>query len=342
MTKITSFLVVLIMVPTAFFAQSVITVDNSVGSSAQYSDLQTAIDNASSGDIIYVHPTEITYGGFITIDKSLTLIGYSHSDPEKKTTVYSIDIEGDLSNVTIKGFHFTSYLQVSNNTVGLQNLVLENNRFDGITYFGGTNTNNLIIRGNVIDRIGSGTTVYNKYTNAIITNNIITGRVYVDNHESVQIENNIFLTNSSGSARPINVGNDSGDLVVQDCILYKDSGSNFEPNSDGVVYENCLSYNPTTTVTALAGSNNINDQDPLFVLNDNSFFNFEDDFNLQVGSPALGTGVNGDDIGLFGGNGFMFNNSGFSTGIPIVNITAITSQVAPGGNVELTIESSSN
>lgn len=340
MTKITSFLMVLLMVPAAFFAQSVITVDNSVGSSAQYSDLQTAIDNASSGDIIYVHPTEITYGGFITLDKSLTLIGYSHSDPEKKTTVNSIDIEGDLSNVTIKGFHFTSYLEVSNNTVGLQNLVLENNRFDGITYFGGTNTNNLIIRGNVIDQIGTGTSSWVNYTNAIITNNIITGNVFVLNHESVQIENNIFISN--GTARPINSGNATGNLIVQDCILYKDSGSNFEPNSDGVVYENCLSYNPTTTVTALAGSNNINDQDPLFVLNDNNFFNFEDDFNLQVGSPALGTGVNGDDIGLFGGNGFMFSNSGFSTGIPIVNITAITSQVAPGGNVEVTIESSSN
>lgn len=320
-------------------AQTTITVDNSVGADADYDDLQNAIDNAAAGDVLYVHASEISYGN-VTINKPLAVIGYSHSDPEKKTTITTIDVEGDISDVTIKGLHFTSYFEVSNNSVGLQNLILENNKIDGIIYFGGTNTNNILMRGNVLSNLGTNSSTWTKYTNAIITNNIFSGRLYVTNHESVEIKNNLFL--STGNSYPVNVGNDTGNLVVQDCIFYREESGNYDLNSLGVVYENCLTYNPISTVTPLNGSNNIDDQDPLFIQIDGGFFNFNDDYNLQAGSPATNAGVMGNDVGLFGNSDFIFNNSGFTAGIPTVNITAITSQVAPGNNIEVTIESNSN
>ena len=48
------------------------------------------------------------------------------------------------------------------------------------------------------------------------------------------------------------------------------------------------------------------------------------------------------DIGLYDNINFVFNNFGLTPGVPIVNITDITDQVAPGAMVEVTIESSSN
>lgn len=340
MTKITSFLMVLLMVPTAIFSQSVITVDNSQGSSAQYSDLQTAINSASSGDIIYVHASENSYGDII-IDKSITLIGYSHSDVQKQSILDKCTLNDNSSNTKITGFRFTDAFLVVNPTNIVSNLIVENNFFEWVIDFGSGSSSNIvddvIVRGNIFTR-GLGN--WSKYTNTIISNNVFTGINDLDvlYHQSVTVENNVFI----GGSYITNQDPDTGTLNVNDNIFVYHRNINVDFNSTGVLFQNCLTYNDESTVTALSGTGNINDTDPQFVNVTDDIFDSSFDFNLQMGSPAENSGTLGDDIGLFGGNGFVFNNAGFSVGIPIVNITAITSQVTPGGNVEVTIESSSN
>jgi hypothetical protein len=76
---------------------------------------------------------------------------------------------------------------------------------------------------------------------------------------------------------------------------------------------------------------------------DDDNWNPDFDFHLQAGSVAIGAGVNGEDLGIYDGvTPFLFNNFGFTAGIPTVTITAITEQVAPGDNIEVTIQSNSN
>lgn len=325
-------------------AQTVITVDNTEGADADYSDLQSAITNATSGDIIYVHASELNYLD-ITIDKPLTLIGFSHSDADKETMVRNIVFGQDASNVRITGLHITDDFIV-NNPVMISNLVIENNLFDGptssIIAFSGGGADNVIFRGNIIETMGSNTTSPNAnvVTNLVMANNIIRSTINVRFHESTTIENNIFI------GEPIinNISSDTGDLEIQDCIFYASSNSIYDPNNDGIIFNNCLTYNDLNGVANLVGNGNINDTDPLFVsASDDTFDPFTDDYTLQGGSPALGMGVDSDDIGLYSTNtNFTFNNLGFTAGIPIVTITAITSQIAPGGELSVTIQSNSN
>lgn len=326
-------------------AQNVITVDNTPSSVplADYNDLSSAISNANPGDIIYVHASETNYGDII-IDKPLTLIGFSHSDADKRTMVDEVDLLDSASDVRISGFYFTNDFSVNNNNTMITNLIIENNYFNSfaeIFFNGDAFVSNMTIRGNIIDQLGGSANINgNKYLNSIISNNIIYSDLYVYYHESVVVENNIFLDSASVQ----NHNETTGDLEVQDCVFYYNSNNNFNPNRVGVVFSNCLSYNAQNTVTALVGTGNINDTDPLFVsATDDNFDPLIDDYHLQAGSPALGTGTAGDDIGIYSTNTeFIFNNLGFTAGIPIVTITSITSQIIPGGTLNVSIESNSN
>lgn len=321
-------------------AQNTLTVDNSVGANAQYSDLQSAISAASNGDIIYVHASEINYGD-IDIDKPLTLIGFSHSDADKKSMINEIDLLNNASNVTITGFNITNDINALNPTTAITNLIIENNYIEGTFWSNNNNAGvtNMIIRGNILYRIASNSVTYSNYTNTTISNNVITDNIYIYYHESVTIKNNIFIDASA----PINVNNATGNLDVQNCIFIESSSTTLNINSTGVNFENCLTYNlGSGNYSNLSGSNNLNNQNPNFVSAAGSTFNAEtDDYHLQAGSPAIGSGASGVDMGLYDGSN-AFNNFGYTNGIPTVKITDITDRVAPGANLSVTITTNTN
>lgn len=337
MKKITLFSICLFGLITMAHAQNIITVDNSPGSAAQFSDLQSAISQAQNGDIIYVHPSETNYGN-INIDKPLTLIGFSHSSPDKETLITDLVFGPLASNVTIRGIHLTDDLIISNTGVTLENIVLENNRLDDSLTFGGGGVNNITVRGNIIDTFGFGSTANSTFTNALITNNIVFGGVNVLFHESTTIKNNIFLT-----ADVFNGRDETGNIEVQNCIFIGNTSGTANFNDDGILFQNCLAFNiGSGNATPLVGTDNLENIDPLFVEdNDNIIFEATiDDYNLQQGSIARGAGISGEDLGLFDGSGFVFDNFGFTNGIPTVNIQAISTSVAPGQSLNVIINTS--
>ena len=83
-------------------AQSTITVDNSPGSAAQFNDLQTAISNATSGDIIYVHPSETNYGN-IELDKSAIEKGHADVSSQLDEVVRKKDLKWVNSDEAFPG-----------------------------------------------------------------------------------------------------------------------------------------------------------------------------------------------------------------------------------------------
>ncbi|WP_373517143.1 hypothetical protein [Pricia sp.] len=323
-------------------AQSTITVDNTPGSNAQFSDLQIAIASAQSGDIIYIQPSEVSYGD-ILVDKPLTLTGFAHSG-EKQTLIRDIRFGEAASNCKFSGLRITNQfrVQLNDESVTLTNMVIENCRIDGSMSFLQGGVDNMIIRGCVIWSLG-GISSVNHYTNTLITDCIITNNIWVSNHQSTTIKNNLFLT---GSMRPI--GNDagnSGTLTVQNNIIYISSSSTIDRNHMDVIYENSLIYNRGSgNALPLQGTGNLTNLDPLFV-EDNDNIAFEatlDDYHLQTGSVAIGAGVDGEDIGLYGSGDFVFNNFGLPNGIPTVKIEAITNTVAPGENINLVISTNTH
>lgn len=347
MKKITILSMMLFCSINFIVAQTVITVDNTVDANAQYSDLQDAIDNAGNNDVLYVHASEINYGD-VTINKPLTLIGFAHSSEDKNTLVNDIELVDGASGTRISGFRITDDLFV-NSSVTLTNLIYENNYIEDAISFFGEGASDVLIRGSVVEYIGSFSTASSSagcnFTNTLITNNIVNDAIVTLFPESVTIRNNVFLRGNVD-----NYEADNFDQVVQNCVFLVRSNSELDINVDGVFYDNCLAYNvfETGTVAPLNGTDNIINQAPLFVsapefASVDFAFNAQlDDYNLQVGSPAIGTGAGGVDIGLYDNINFVFNNFGLTPGVPIVNITAITDQVAPGAMVEVTIESSSN
>lgn len=322
-------------------AQKVITVDNSPGSNAQYNDLQSAISdsNTVNGDIIYIQPSETSYGS-ITIDKSLTLIGFSHSNIDRRSILGRVTLTDGASNTRLSGLQLTDDYWVNDNTSTLTGLIIENCLLTEV-YFYDAGADGVIIRGNVLNYVGFSSATTN-FSNTLITNNIILRQVVVSNFQSVTVKNNVFLSPEFGD--PVfNYESDIGSITVQNNILYYATSSTPDPNEPGVIYDNCLTYNiGSGNVSPLTGNNNLDNQNPLFVEdNDNGTFEAAtDDFNLQAGSPAVNAGVDGENLGIFDGNGFTFNNFGFTNGIPTVNIQAISTSVAPGQNLNVIINTS--
>jgi len=321
-------------------AQNVITVDNSPSSNAQYNDLQTAIEAAVSEDIIYIHPSETNYGN-ITIPKTLHLRGFAHSDPDKATLITDIKLLENASNSSFSGLRLTNDFIVHNSTTTLTGLVFENNIVSQMI-FRDAGVDGMIIRGNIIWYIGTSATssTYNNYTNTTISNNIITGRINLENYQSITVKNNIFLTGNPFT----NYASGDGSITVQNNIFYYSTTFTVNINALGVIFENCLAYNlGSGNVAALSGSNNIINTNPQFVNAANAVFNPDiDDYHLQVGSPAIGTGIDGADMGIYNTGPFVFNNFGYTNGLPTVKITSITKEVAPDTNIEVTIETNSN
>ncbi|WP_396635420.1 hypothetical protein [Maribacter sp. R77961] len=339
MKKITFTLLLLLVVCSGIHAQNVITIDNSTGSNAQFNDLQTAIASASSGDILYVHPSETNYGN-IEVDKPLTLIGFSHSSADKQTLITDLTLSSNASNVTVTGFRITDDLFIANGTP-INNVVLENNRFESSMVINNGGVDNLVVRGNVINTMGSGSSTGDTFTNTLITNNLFYGSgLRLRFHESVTVKNNIFLTSDVFNSRE-----ETGNVTVQNCIFIGNTSGTANFNDDGVFFENCLAYNRSSGNTeALVGTNNIVNIDPLFT-EDNDNANFDallDNYILQPSSPGIASGVNGENIGIFDGGNFTFNNIGLTNGIPTVNIDAISTTVAPGQNLNVIISTTNN
>ncbi|MFS4456360.1 hypothetical protein [Maribacter sp. 2304DJ31-5] len=345
MKKFTSIIVLFLGFLPIVNAQNIITVDNSTGANAQFSDLQSAVSSASDGDIIYIHASVTNYGN-ITVDKPLTLIGFSHSAADKKTLITDIVLGENASNSKFSGLHLTDDFLVQNLNTTLTNITIENCIIDSVILFNDAGANNVIIRGNIIGQIGStvfGTSA-NNYSNTIITNNIITTRIGVKNHQSVTIKNNLFLQPVTVGVI-FNTGNASGSISVENNILYYSIASTPNPNSTGVIFENCLSYNRSSgNVTTLMGSDNLDNQNPLFIEdNDNIIFESTiDNYNLQTNSPAISAGVNGEDLGLFDDSSFTFNNFGFTNGIPTIKIEAISTTVAPDEDLNVIISTTNH
>lgn len=323
-------------------AQNVLSVDNSPESNAQYDNIAEALAAAKAGDTLLIHPSTINYGD-ITLRKSIALIGFSHSDPDIRSNVDNITFLNGASDTYLSGLRLSGNIEVSSNTSEtLENLIFENNRIAGSILFRGAGADNVLIQGNVSVGIGENNVNQNAVTNLLVINNIIRGNLYVNNHQSTTVKNNIFLNR----AKIVNLLNGSGNQIVQDCMFIFNYAYSHDFNSAGIIFENCLTnnYYPNRGVTALSGTNNLNDVDPKFVslTNSNSFVT-TNDYHLDTGSIAIGAGVDGGDLGIYNNDATItFNNFGYTQGIPSVRIVSLTSTIKRGEDLELDIETTSN
>lgn len=308
------------------------TVSNNPNSPGQFTSLQAAIDSAGFYDTIMVAGSATSYGD-ITVDKPLVLVGAGYNNPYGANTTVNImtlkrvniHIGPDDSKIT--GFYVLEQIRFDGRFSGgvdatqkIDNVVIERCRFKDL-YFGwgaeqsiGQTFNNDTIRNNFItgkimfmDYGGSKRCILN---NLQIHNNIFSGGYITEdtssnrqtNFSSTFVRNNLFIH------RITNVFYNSGpDQKIKNIILENNIFYAAEPHGCiNAVYSNNLTFmcfNNEIPGEGNLGSGNIVDVNPMFANYplEGGGLSYSHDFTLLPGSPAIGAGTDGTDIGILGG-----------------------------------------
>jgi hypothetical protein len=305
----------LIMCTAILDAQTVITVDNTTGSGADYTSLQAAVADANPGDTLQVHSSPTSYGS-IDIDKRLYIIGTGHnpsanSDIETADLV-TITLKSNCANTTINGLRFSTLnvgapivditdITVRNcritsaiigaDNVNVQNWVIEGNVFH-YGYLNANNSYNWLIRNNIF--YSNYYSFYNLNSSATITNNLIieTANVLFSTCDGPTVINNIFYVTAGSTA----IGLTSTTLSASNNLTYAGNGA---------------------SLSNFPGTDNLNNTDPMFINATNAGIAnyYSNDYHSESGSVADNAGTDGTDIGLYGG-AFGYHQDGKPSDAP--------------------------
>lgn len=349
-------LLVCFLIATSYgFAQTTHIVDNNVGTAPDFTDVQSAIDSAADGDIIYVQQSATNYGSVDIIEKGLTIIGRSSSDSGYKTQL-NIALNENSSNTTIKGIEGSISESAQAVFASIENIVISDCLLSFINLNSSNIKNNILVQGNVIGsmNIGGGSMP----GNILVTNNIFNGSsIRFSNPDTVLFTNNIVKY--SGSAIS---GSTTETLNISNCIFI--TTFNFFATQDVEInmtgnyqINNCLTYlYDGTSLTFATNTSPINtvqntllNTDPLFtsvdpsgvsIASTGSFNPFEDDLTLQAGSSALGSGSGGVDMGIY--EGYVFKQFGTPTGYSSIKIDSYSATVPKNSDLTVTIKAKTN
>lgn len=338
-------------------------VDNNPNSPVTLSNLQVAItDSASVGDTIMVEGSPNTYGD-INITKALTIIGEGYNDPLGENSIVGF-VNIRSSSVFFTGF--TSTVRVifdAFNAPGniLSNVTVERCYFNFSYIFDGGPTSNssYLMRNikikNTISQRGLGISQNNGkdfilFDSLLVENNIFYlpgfsnwGFNNITGASTVLFHNNLFFNGDNGQNGNTLFYYGYSGAHVNDAIFYNNIFYDCNPSgSVNCTFMNNLTYGNGTGPNAPFGlgandtlpgpqNNNIYGQDPSFVnYSPNTAFDFTLDFHLNTGSPCIGTGVGGTDIGIYGG-AYPFN-VGEGPKIPVVDFVNISNTAVPQGS----------
>jgi hypothetical protein len=194
----------------------------------------------------------------------------------------------------------------------------------GVFIGNNTNITNILFQNNVFHGAGVGLStaflVVFENSPTALSNNII-------------FANNIFHKTTGGTSSLFLVtGGIRQGIIFTNNIF--DSINPTHPNVHSVTYSNNLinmnvDLNNPTALGSI-GSNNIINQNPQFVnYPAGAGFSFAHNYNLQPSSQAKGSGTNGTDMGVMGGNGkFRHDGEPF---IPQIDELVIFNPVVPQG-----------
>ena len=354
-------LCVLIVNTITLKAQTTWTVDNTPGSGAQFSDIQSAIDAASAGDTILVQQSSDIYtatanNNTFLVDKELHFVGQSSSEEFNVTNIGNIQFDQNSNNSSIKGFRISALDISTNSNSILENFTIQDNHIAVLaigTIGSGTNysVNNVTVEGNVISTFFNvGSNVSQSSIRNCVIRGVANGGFSFDigNPLGIIISNCIIIPQGSSNAYIRN--NSSSPLNISDSIIL--SGSTLLVNGN-FSFNNCAFANDPNVAAINSRNNaqiqnNFNSIEGLFGLFSNCAFIYgtqttQADVTPCVppsNSPLIGAGVNGGDIGFE--SGFEFEYLGNPKGNPEVKITNYQGATSSNSSIEFTIEARSN
>jgi hypothetical protein len=312
-----------------------------------YATLQAAHDAATSGDIVYLEPSSITYGS-LTCTKVLTIIGNGYfltQNPGLQLdTRESITDAVTFANGSA-GSRITGCRLTGNANIGTSNITVERNYFNTAYCYigynpslGSTGASNIIFRQNFIDNgynvtLFPGSTAATAVSNVNIANNIVTGSINTSGSQFTRLSNILITNNVIGTL----TGTSSSDLQVDNAVIknniltYTGTGTVFTPRNNA--YSNNISGN-TAFGTANGNQQNVAPA-AMFV---GGTASTDGAFALRAApNPAIGTGESGTNVGAFGGA-----NPYRIAGIPNVPTIYQYNQSVTGNTLNATISTRSN
>lgn len=296
-------------------------------SSANYATIQAAHDAATTlnNDTLYLEGSTYAAGG-LSLSKKLTIIGNGYFLGQNPETQYNLQPSifsyyvycyagSEGSKFIGCTFQYSVYLYTNN-------LTFERNHFpygNSNAMYAQANCSDILILNNYFENYFGYTSLYFTYThsNIHVANNYFNGYVTVSTNFSGIFANNIFYY-------PITIYNST---LVNNIAL------------SSATLSNCISTYNIGNSTQFGDQNgnqqNIAQADIFVGATGNST---DGQWQLKVGSPAIGAGESGVDIGMFGGE-TPYKLSGLP---PIPAIYSLDAQSLPSNTLNVNLKAKSH
>lgn len=314
---------IVFLVFTVALSAKVVRVNPTPNSGAQYTTLQAAHDAATTlnGDTLYLEGSTYGFGG-LSLSKKLTIIGNGYFLGENPQTQFNLSPSNINSYVYCytgsQGSSFIGCTFTAGVYIYTDNLNFSRNHFYTGNYsiYPQTNCSDIVIHSNYFS--GSYTMYFpNNHSNILVINNFFVGYLSTGSNFSGIFANNIF-------AYPTTIYNST---LVNNIALHS------------MTLTNCLTTYNIGNSTQF-GNQNGNQQNvaqsSLFVGASGS--STDGQWKLKTGSPAIGAGEGGTDIGMYGGE-MPYKLSGLP---PIPAIYSLDSQSLPSNTLNVTIKAKSH
>lgn len=273
-------------------------VDSNPGNTgADFTTLQSAHNGAVAGDTLYVVGSSIGYGA-LNLTKRLVVIGPGYflaQNPQTQANTASAKISSTLTFSSGSQGSFLSGFDIDGQCfVNASNITLKRNSFDnnfGNNYLILTDTgvSNLILTQSYLRNVGGGgdcLTVGASNTNIIVTNCWM---------QAVDLANHTISSPASSDMQVIN-NVLRGTVTIDESVF----DNNIIREASFISASNSTVRNNMCNATQLPAGNG----NQLNVLMTDVFEltgSADGQWQLKVGSPAIGAGVGGEDLGMFGG-----------------------------------------
>jgi hypothetical protein len=320
-------------------AQTVYTVDNRSQSGAQYQVLQDAIDAASAGDIIQIHPSATNYGIAI-VNKQLKLVGLGHN-PATNTDGLTAKLSylrfsGNSANSEVSGLTIVNAISITGTINHVENIHIIHNKIGSISISNSTGLlDSWLIEGNYL--VHTSNCINSNASNWVIKNNFLNGAI-INLNVTDLVSNNIFFSASNNASDNV-FANCDQTMISNNIFITNGNMTEFAmPNCTSLNLNNNLTYSYVgNTIVALPGTANLNNTNPMFMSvttgNEGDFY--ANDYHLNTSSSGANYGTDGTDIGLYG-VGFLFDMFGRPDAMPYsTSMTISNTVVAPGQNLNV-------
>lgn len=343
------------------------TVSNDPNRPAQYTALQAAVDAASPNDTLLVTGSNTSYYPGATIVKPLVIFGegIEWNGAFPITDLYGITFGRFNSSLSSSGSRIygcqisqgvsinPSFDGASASQVTLTNFIFERCRMRYLTINSNRNTSNITVRnclffdtwaGITMNAGGTVDPVLGWFNNIIVTNCVFCGvgcglnGNNIDMNGNLVVRNCLFMQNTYYSV--VNMI----EAVFENNIWYRAETKDWNQNNvNNCTFNNNLTYlcnNNTLPPSNNIGSGNIVNQNPLFTTFPalGADFAWAQNYALSAGSPAIGTGTNGTDIGINSGNAPVTQLYKYAKIPAVTSLTIPVSSVPVGGTLQINIQ----